>query len=70
MVPCGVRFCSTRWLPRWRTMKKPFASSMADTSSPDRIRSLPNRDLDLRNENIGVHAPVNLRLIGDFKKQR
>ena len=42
---------------------------MRQTSSPETSRSLPNRDLNLRNEHLAVHAARDLALIGYFEKQ-
>src|SRR5512132_665602 len=47
--PCGDCFCMTTWLPRLRTSRKPCFSRIEQTALPDSTRSLPNRDLDVRN---------------------
>jgi hypothetical protein len=40
------------------------------SSEPERTRSLPNRDLDLRHENFAVKAPGDFGRIGRFEEQR
>jgi len=40
--------CITMWLPRCRIIANPFRAMMAQTSDPDRMRSLPNGHLNLR----------------------
>ena len=42
---------------------------MLDTSSPERIRSLPNLDLDLSHKHVRLKPPINLRSVSRFKKQ-
>ena len=58
-----------RWLPRWRTFRNPCALSIRQTSSPDRGRTLANRDLDLSNKNLRVQPAVDFRCIGRLEKQ-
>ena len=48
--------------------KNPCCSKIRQTSSPERTRSLPNRNLDLGDEYIAVHAAGDLALVGDFKE--
>lgn len=62
MVVLRVCFCIMRWLPRWRTERKPYYS--------ERTRSLPNRDLDLGYKDIAVVPPAHLGRVRRFKKQR
>ena len=59
----------TTWLPRCRTWANPCRSSIAQTSLPDSTRSLPKRNLKLRNEHIAVFACSHLRRRGAFVKQ-
>lgn len=69
VVPSGLRRCITRWLPRWRACSKPFAWRIAQTASPDRTASLPNRDLDMRNVHIATQALGHFRRIGALEEQ-
>jgi hypothetical protein len=46
-----------RWLPRCRTATNPFCSRMRQTSEPESTRSLPNRYLNLRYEDLVVGSP-------------
>jgi hypothetical protein len=59
----------------------PVASALADrdksvtfrirqTSSPERMRSLPNRNLNLRYKDFFAEAPGNFGLIGGLEEQR
>ena len=61
--------CMIRWLPRCRTPRKPFCSRMRQTSRPERILSLPKRDLDLSHEDLSVIAPGDLGGTGGFKEE-
>src|SRR5208337_2175979 len=56
-VVSGDRFCIIQWLPRRRTSRNPCAFRSSQTSSPERIRSLPNRNLDLCHEYSRSAAP-------------
>ncbi len=69
MVVSSVRFCITRWLPQWRTATNPFRSSIRQTSSPKRTRSLPNRNLDLGNKDFVAEAAGDLGGIRGFEEQ-
>jgi len=53
-----------RWLPCWRTAANSFRSRIRQISEPERTRSLPNRDLNLGNEDFVVKAA------GDFGRGR
>ena len=47
MVPGDNLFCIITWLPRCRTLLNPCFVMIAQTSLPERARSLPKSDLDL-----------------------
>lgn len=68
VVPSS-RFCIMRWLPRWRTARKPCTSRIWQISRPDRTRSLANRDLNLGHQHLAVIAPLHLGRICSFKKK-
>jgi hypothetical protein len=50
--------------------EKAMRSSLRQTSSPERTRSLPNRDLDLGYEYLAVHTAADLSSVGHFEKRR
>lgn len=54
--PSSFARCITMWLPRRRTSAKPCRSSMAQTSLPDKTRSLPKGNLKLGDEHLTVLA--------------
>lgn len=58
MVPIDCFFCITIWLPLLRTSLKPCFYKIAHTSLPERIRSLPNGDLDLCHKNVPDKSTV------------
>ncbi len=58
MVPIDCFFCITIWLPRLRTSLNPCFSKIVHTSLPERIRSLPNGDLDLCHKNVSGKSTV------------
>lgn len=60
MVVPATRFCITTWLPRRRTSTKPWPESSAQTSFPEKTRSLPNRDLQAGDEDLGVQSVLHL----------
>ena len=66
-VVSSVRFCMIRWLPLWRTELNPSDSKIRQTSSPERTRSLPNRDLDVGDEHLRVETLFDLAGVGGFK---
>lgn len=68
IVPSATFFCNTIWLPRLLTSIKPCWAKIAHTSFPERIRSLPNRDLDLRQINFSVESLLDFFRGGRFKK--
>jgi hypothetical protein len=57
-----------RWLPRWRTATNPFRSRIRQTSSPDRTRSLPNRNLNLRNEDLTAESSGHFGWVGGLEE--
>ena len=57
-VVSAVRLCITIWLPRRRTSRKPCRVRIWQTSRPERIRSLPNRDFEARDENLASEATL------------
>lgn len=69
-VVFSTRFCMTRWLPRCRTATNPFCSRIRQTSTPDRTRSLPNHDLNLRHEDLAMETARNLCRVGGLKEKR
>ena len=70
VVVAPIFRCIIRWLPRWRTETNPFCSSIRHTSEPDRTRSLPNRNLNLRYKDFAVKSTGNLGFVGRLEKQR
>ncbi len=68
IVPSGL-FYMIRWLPRRRTAWNPSDFEIRQTSSPERTRSLPNRDLDLGDKNFRVETLFDLARVGGFKEQ-
>ena len=60
IVDVPVRFCMTIWLPRWRTCSNPCCANNRHSSRPEKTRSLPNRDLDPRDEDLVVESCVDL----------
>ena len=63
------RCCMTMRLPRCRTTENPWPSRIWHTSRPERTRSLPNRDLDARDEHFAVQPSGNLGRIGGLEEQ-
>jgi hypothetical protein len=53
-------FCMMMWLPRRRTSTNPLLANIRQTSRPDRILSLANRDLNLRHVHLAVQPLLNL----------
>src|SRR5947209_1843553 len=70
MVVSSARFCIIRWLPRWRIATNPFPSRIRQTSSPERTRTLPNRNLNLRHENLTAETAGNFGWVGGLEEQR
>jgi hypothetical protein len=68
IVVSRVRFCMMRWLPRCRTATNPLCSRIWQTSSPERTRSLPNRNLDLGDEDLTVEAPGYFGRVGRLEE--
>jgi hypothetical protein len=68
-VVSAKRFCIMAWLPRRRTSWNPYVSKIAQTCCPERLRSLPNRDLNLSYENLGMQTLLNLRGSRRLEKQ-
>jgi hypothetical protein len=54
MVRLGNRRCITIWLPRCRISMKPCRDKTTHTSLPERISSLPNGNLNLRDKYFSV----------------
>ena len=65
-----VRLCMIRWLPRCRAAANRFRSRIWQTSSPERTRSLPNRNLDLRDEDLGAQTVANFGRVRSLEEQR
>src|SRR5438094_10611867 len=57
------------WLPRLRTSTKACLNRIAQTSLPERTRSLPSRNLHLRDINLAVKALLYLFGRRTFEKQ-
>ena len=51
-------FWTTTWLPHCLASTKPWEARMRQTSRPERTRSLPNGDLDLRHVDLSTKVPV------------
>lgn len=68
MLP-GTRFCMMQWLPRWRTFSNPCDRRIRHASSPERARTLPNRNLDLCYKQVRMKPLLDLRGIGGLKEQ-
>ena len=56
MVRSGSRRCITIWLPRCRISKNPCRDKIAHTSLPERMSSLPNGNLNLRDKYISMKS--------------
>ena len=59
-----------RWLPRWRTAANPFLSRIRQTSEPERTRSLPKQNLNLRHEDFLVKPSGDFGRRGCLEEQR
>jgi hypothetical protein len=57
------------WLPLRRASEKPFRERMAQTSRPERTRSLPNLYLKASYKYLRVTTPLDLVFIRGFQKQ-
>lgn len=68
VVP-SERFCITMWLPRCRTDTNPCASRIVHASRPESLRSLPNQNLDARDEHLVVQPTRNLALSRGLEEQ-
>ena len=66
MVEFTVRFCITTWLPLCRTSEKPCRERMAQTSRPERTRSLPNLYLKTSDKNLLVTTSLDLAIVRRF----
>lgn len=64
-----VRFCIALWLPLCRTSRKPWDSSMRRTSEPERVRSLPDRNLDLCHEYIRMQTSFDFGGLCSLEKE-
>jgi hypothetical protein len=69
MVDASSRFCITTWLQRCRTSRKPCFARMAQTSRPERTRSLPNLNLKSGHKYFGVPPAFNLTWICCLKEE-
>lgn len=69
IVVSGSLSCIAIWLPRRLTSVNPCLASIEQVSRPDSVRSLPNRDLNLRDENLAMQTLPHLLLRGAFEKQ-
>lgn len=69
MVESGVFFCMTTWLPRRRTSRNPCVASSAQSSPPEKTRSLPSPDLQRGDEDLAMHPRGDFRGIGGFEKE-
>lgn len=56
------------WLERCRAKIIPLSSKIRQTSRPEMTRSLPNGNLQSRDQNLAVQLPLNLDRIGRFKE--
>jgi len=65
--PC--LFCMMTWLPRLLISLKLWAARMAQTCRPERTRSLPKRDLDLRHVELALESRFDLFGRGTVEKQ-
>jgi len=71
-VPRRIGLCNgteTETLPLCLTAMNPCCSRMRHNSSPERTRSLPNRDLNLSHKHLAMHAARDLLVIRYFEKQ-
>lgn len=66
----SLRFCINLWLPFCRTLVNPCFCKIRQISSPERTRSLPNGNLNLRHKNFAVEAARDLRVFCYLKEQR
>src|SRR5262245_60853986 len=57
------------WLPRRRISRKPCSARILQASRPDKIRSLPNRDLQTRHVDFGPETPLDLGGIGGLEEE-
>src|SRR3990172_833172 len=62
-------FCMTMWLPRLRTSTKPWRATIAQTSLPERTRSLPSGNLHLGDVDVAMEALLHLFGRCAFEKQ-
>ena len=69
MVVSAVRLGVIRWPPYWRATMNPFCSGIRQTSSPERTRRLPNRNLSLRHEDFAVKAAADFGRVRRYEKQ-
>lgn len=56
MVRLGNRRCITIWLPRCRISMNPCRDKIAHTSLPERMSSLPNGNINLRDKYISMKS--------------
>src|SRR5215211_2398411 len=69
IVESAVFFCMTTWLPRRRTSRNPCVASSAQSSPPEKTRSLPSPDLQRGDEDLAVHPGGYFRGIGGFEEK-
>src|SRR5271169_2026701 len=69
IVEVRVFFCIMTWLPRWRTLKKPFCSNKEQISLPENLPSFPNADLHTRDEHFFMQPFLNFRWCGCLKEK-
>ena len=60
VVPEDVFCCITMWLPRFRTLWKPWRSSITHTCLPESTRSLANRNLKLGDVDFAMQSIADL----------
>ena len=60
MVESVRRFCMTTWLPRWRTITKPWRMRMVQISRPEKTPNLPNGYLQTRDVDLFMQAARDL----------
>jgi hypothetical protein len=69
IVEPGTLFCMTTWLPCRLSSGKPRLLKSLQTSAPESLRNLANRDLDVRHEDLTMEAIGDLGGVGSREEQ-
>src|SRR6476469_6945822 len=69
IVEVPVRCCRMMWLPRRRTSTNPCCARIRQASRPDITRSLPNLDLEPRNEDLVLQTALYFGRIRALEEQ-